>query len=49
MTDQYGGFWLQVFRITGTLKNRYKIDRGEDNMILTLGLANYDPMKMMES
>jgi len=40
---------LQVFRITGTLKNREKIDKGGEDMILTLGLANYDPMKMMES
>jgi hypothetical protein len=49
VTDLYDGFWLQVFGTTGTLKNREKIDRGRDNMILILGLANYDIMKMMES
>jgi len=49
VTDPYGGFWLQVFGTTGTLKNRKKIDRGRKNMILILLLANYDPMKMMES
>ncbi len=49
MTDPYDAFWLQVFRITGTLKNTRKIDKGGDNMILILRLANYDPMKMMES
>jgi len=49
VTDPYDGFWLQVFGTTGTLKNRRKIDRGGDNMISILGLANYDPMKMMES
>jgi len=40
---------LQVCGIARTLKNRYKIDRGEDNMILALRLTNNDPMKMMES
>ena len=49
MTDPYGGFWLQVFRITGTLKNRYKIGKRRKGKILTLGLTNNDPMKMMES
>jgi hypothetical protein len=49
VTDPYGGFWLQVFRTTGTLKNRKKIDRGRKNMILILGVANNDPIKMMES
>jgi hypothetical protein len=49
VTDLYGGFWLQVCETTRTLKNRYKIDRGEDNMILALELTNNDPMKMMES
>jgi hypothetical protein len=40
---------LQVFRITGTLKNRKEIDKGGGGMISTLGQANYDPIKMMES
>jgi hypothetical protein len=40
---------LQVFKITGTLKNRKQIDKGGEEMILILGLANYDPMKMIES
>ena len=40
---------MQVFKITGTLKNKEKIDKGGEEMILMLGLANYDPMKMMES
>jgi hypothetical protein len=40
---------LQVFRTTGTLKNRGKIDRRREEVILKLGLANKDPMKMMES
>jgi hypothetical protein len=38
---------LQVFRITGTLKNKKKIDKGGKGTILTLRLANYDPMEMM--
>jgi hypothetical protein len=49
VTDPYDGFWMHVFGNTRTLKNRKKIDRGEDNMILTLGLTKNDPMKMMES
>jgi hypothetical protein len=40
---------LQVFRTTGTLKNRGKIDKGGEEMILILGLANNDPIKIMES
>jgi hypothetical protein len=38
---------LQVFRITGTLKNKKKVDKGGKGTILTLRLANYDPMEMM--
>jgi hypothetical protein len=40
---------LQVFRTAGTLKNRGKIDMRREEVILILGLANNDPMKMMES
>jgi hypothetical protein len=40
---------LQVFRTTRTLKNRRKIDKRREEMILILGLAKDDPMKMMES
>jgi hypothetical protein len=40
---------LEVFGTIRTLKNRGKIDKGGDNMILILGLANNDPMKMIES
>ena len=46
--DPYGRFYLQVFRTTGTLKNKEKIDKRREEMILILGLANYGPMKMME-
>ena len=49
MTDPYGGFWLQVLRTTGTLKNSKKIGKRREGTILILGLANNDPMKMMES
>ena len=38
---------MQVFKTTGTLKNRGKIDKRGEEMILTLTLANKDPMKMM--
>jgi len=38
---------LQVLRTTGTLKNRKKIDKRREEMILILGLANNDPIKMM--
>jgi hypothetical protein len=31
---------LQIFRTTGTLKNKKKIDKRREEMILTLGLAN---------
>jgi hypothetical protein len=40
---------MQVFRTIRTLKNRGKIDKRGKDMILTLGLANKDHMKMMES
>jgi hypothetical protein len=40
---------LQVFKTTGTLENRGKIDKRREDMISTLGLAKKDPMKMMES
>jgi hypothetical protein len=40
---------LQVFRTTGTLKNRGKMDTRREEMILILGLAKNDPMKKMES
>ena len=49
MTDPYDGFWLQVFRNTGTLKNMRKIGKRREGKISILGLANNDPMKMMES
>jgi hypothetical protein len=39
---------LQVFRTTGILKNRGKIDTKREEMILILGLAKNDPIKMME-
>jgi hypothetical protein len=35
--------------VPGTLENREKIDKGGEEMILILGLANNDPKKMMES
>jgi hypothetical protein len=38
---------LQVFRIIGTLKNRKQIEKRKEKMILILGLANNDPIKMM--
>ena len=38
---------MQLFRITITLKNKKKIDKGGKGTILTLRLANYDPMEMM--
>jgi hypothetical protein len=38
---------LQVFRTTGALKNRKKIDKRREEMILILGLAKNDPIKMM--
>jgi hypothetical protein len=31
---------LQIFRTTGILKNKKKIDKRREEMILTLGLAN---------
>jgi len=40
---------MQVFKTIGTLKNRGKIDKRGEGMISTLGLANKDPMRMMES
>jgi hypothetical protein len=40
---------MQVFRTPRTLKNRGKIDKRGEDMILALGLTNKDPMKMMES
>jgi hypothetical protein len=40
---------LEVAEVTGTLKNRRKIDMKRGKIILNLGLANYDPIKMMES
>jgi hypothetical protein len=38
-----------MVEVTRTLKNRGKIDKRREEIILTLGLANKDPMKMMES
>jgi hypothetical protein len=35
--------------VTGTLNNRGKIEKRGGKIILNLGLANYDPIKMMES
>ena len=40
---------MQVFKTIGTLKNRGKIGKRGEDMISTLGLANKDPIKMMES
>jgi hypothetical protein len=40
---------MQVFRTIRILKNRGKIDKRGEDMILIVGLANEDPMKMMKS
>ena len=40
---------MQALGTTGSLENRGKIDKGGEEMISTLGLANDDPMEMMES
>ena len=40
---------MQVFKTIGTLENSRKIDKRGEGMISTLGLANKDPIKMMES
>jgi hypothetical protein len=49
LTDPYGRFYLQVFRTTGTLKNKKKKDKRREEMVLILGLAKNDLVKMMES
>jgi hypothetical protein len=49
VTDLWAGFYLQVLKTPGTLKNWNQIDKRGGEMILTLGLTNYDPIKMMES
>ena len=39
---------LQIFKHTGTLNNRGKINKMREKMIFVLGLANKDPMNVME-
>lgn len=41
--------YFKVAEVTRTLNNSGKLDKRGEKLFLNLGLANYDPVKMMES